>query len=58
MIGHATHTNIISPVNAIEYTPSYTDAIITFTEVSTGNATAVIILEHFGVDSIVDAYYH
>jgi hypothetical protein len=56
MIIRTTHTNIITPVNTFEYTPSYIDAIITFTEVSTGKTIAVFILEHFGADNLVDAY--
>ena len=56
MVVHTTHTNIITPVNTLEYTPSYIDAVITFTEVSTGKKEAVFILEHFGADDIVAAY--
>jgi hypothetical protein len=56
MIVHTTHTNIITPVNTIEYTPSYIDAIITFTEASTGKTVAVFRLEHFGADNLVATY--
>lgn len=61
---HTTHTNIItymgysySPFRTgIEYIPSYINAVITFTDSSTGKNVASFSVINFASESIIEAY--